>query len=629
MNILFYVDPLIEMGRPYFKESWVNNFCPNIINSLRLSGGAGELNFTVIMNEPLSGKFKNPGNVGVVVFSQEELFKPFEDFNYLDVTKAWYNGTYSEEQIDYYVDLIKSRLNKAPDLVITFSPVPFIKKAFPGALVMHHEYGIFSRPPYPETWYFDIVGMNGGAYLSKYWNIIDENFSLSDEHANLLDNFIKKCRALITAKSPYKDIFESYKKEFDYLVLLPLQFSQYYLFDALTHYKSQFDYLIDILSKIPQNVGVVVTTHPDYNILNEEVVSYCRGKYKNFIYNDEFESYYAASQYIINEVDAVITVSSNIGLQTLLWDKKLISLGRDFLSFMADSCTLEEIEPVLKRDRVNKNKILFWILTHYAVPKHYISNPQWIEGFFTTSLEKSRQDVDKANFYNVIDDNLDRLFNNLSEGLTDINNIPQPTHFRKYPMKEIMQLCEEKLNELNPNKEVQLFFDYGEGFAEERSIKKRISKSDSLIEFELSGVEGLVGIRFDPADISVALKLLQAEIETDAGKTKIAVETTNANYCDGNVFYFLTNDPHIMFKFEQLPKKVKRISFSVEYLAFGSEIRDAFLHLLETKERTIADKNYEIAGKDSIIDEQNLKLEMVKKFLQPINEVRKFFIKQK
>jgi len=184
MNILFYVDPLIEMGRPYFKKGWIER-CINIIDTLKKAQNGTDYNFAIILNEPLNEKLKIDENIETIVLTQSELLKPFEKGNYLDATLAWHQEKYTKEQLNYYIKMIQTNLGVEPDIVISFSPVPFLKKAYPNALVLHHEYSIFSRAPYPESWYFDITGMGGSAYLSKYWSEIDKIFKFGDEEKAL------------------------------------------------------------------------------------------------------------------------------------------------------------------------------------------------------------------------------------------------------------------------------------------------------------------------------------------------------------------------------------------------------------------------------------------------------------
>ena len=56
-------------------------------------------------------------------------------------------------------------------------------------------------------------------------------------------------------------LFKQQISQFDKNVLLPLQFSNYFGFDATCNYKSQYDFLIDTLERTPEDIGVIVTEH--------------------------------------------------------------------------------------------------------------------------------------------------------------------------------------------------------------------------------------------------------------------------------------------------------------------------------------------------------------------------------
>jgi hypothetical protein len=240
---------------------------------------------------------------------------------------------------------------------------------------------MFTRLPYPWTRFFDPLGMGIGRYPSAFWPQLSQSLHLGEKERALLEKFINHCREIILAKSPFRSLCKNYRDRFQRLVLLPLQVSGNYLFDAYVPYRSQYEYLIDVLEQVPNDVGVLVTTHPDFPALSEEVVEFCRSKYPHFLYDYGFLDYYASSQYLIAEVDAVINVSSSTGLSVLLWDKKLLSLGGDFFPIIADGKSLAELPDVLSAPLRDKSAILYWMLTHYVIPEWKLRNPPWLESF--------------------------------------------------------------------------------------------------------------------------------------------------------------------------------------------------------------------------------------------------------
>lgn len=421
MNILFYIEPLIETGRPYWKEGWATYFSANIIKTLNTSSLAQKVRFSIAVNEPVNQMLNFEEDIKRVIFTQSELLQPF-DWSYLNASLSWYKEDFTPYQLEYYIKLMQDKFEDfIPDIIITFSPAPFFRKTFTEALVLHMEYSIFSRAPYPQSWYLDPVGMLSKSYINKFKANI-ENTSLTNEEIELLKAFKERCQQLIRTKSPFKDIIATEKTKYDYLLLLPLQFSGYYGFDGNTSLQSQYEYLTYVIENIPSNIGLIVTTHPDYPLLDNATIQYLKRKYSNFIFHEEFENYHAASQYLIEGVDAVITVSSSVGLQTLLWDKKLITIGECF-KFISDADGIRQIKELLDKDNANKDNVLFWLLSNYAIPEMYFRDPEWFSNFLQVSLNKYRESGVNENFYNKIDEN-DRLFQNLSFSLDE--NIPKP-----------------------------------------------------------------------------------------------------------------------------------------------------------------------------------------------------------
>jgi hypothetical protein len=207
------------------------------------------------------------------------------------------------------------------------------------------------------------------------------------------------------------------------LVLLPMMVSGTYTFDAYFNYKNQLQFLMDVLEKVPQDIGVVVTTHPDYDILDEGKLAFLRRQYPHFIYEPIFAEYYAPSQYLIRHVDAVINATSTSGVQALIWDKKLIALNSRYFGFLADGQKIDDLSQVLQAPLREKQSFLYWILTHFAIPSFLIHDGKWLVDFFQRCLIKKQQGID-ASFYDQLADE-EWLLTNYQKNLDA--NIPQPS----------------------------------------------------------------------------------------------------------------------------------------------------------------------------------------------------------
>jgi len=597
MKILFYVEPLIEQDKPYWKDGWVGVFCRDIINTLNHSENSYE--FLIMTNEAIAQKVEI--ETPIIQLTQKELLEPFHTTNYMDVTTAWHHERYTSEQLEDYKSLMLEKLNGfTPDIIITFSPVPFFREMLPNTLILHHEYSIFSRLPYPQSWFLDPVGMHNNLFLDRFQDEI-KAIELSEKQTGLLNAFKELCQNILTSKSPFKKIFEEKRKQFDYLVLLPLQFSRYYSFDDLVPFKSQYEYCVYILDNVPSNIGVVVNTHPEYPVISKEAVEFLKTKYPHFIYEDEFNSIYASGQFILPFVDAVITVSSSVGLQTLFFDKKLITLSDNTFSFMADDTSIDNIEKVLEAENIDKNSFLYFILTRHSITQEYLHNPQWLDNFLVNSLKRFRNNGVTFDFYNCIDTD-ENIFNSLNITLNSNENL-------------IPQWLSKNFT--------QLFIDQGNGISEESSIRLPVVGNDEVqtFTFDISKYENIANLRLDPLNDSCVIEIERLVLVKVDGSEVDLTPKISANVCShhGKAYFFEHFDPQIYF--EGLSAEELKGSESLEMVVRYAHIAKDAVHVCANQ--IANDKNHLV----NMLEQTKKELDQTKSSLswritQPLRKIK-------
>jgi hypothetical protein len=579
MKILFYVEPLIEKDNPYWKEGWVSIFCSKIINTLKRSNNIYD--FLIITNEAIAQKANI--DTSIVQLTQKELLSPFETTNYLDITSSWHLETYSSKQLEDYKILMLEKLNGfIPEIIITFSPVPFFRDMFKDTLILHHEYSIFSRLPYPQSWFLDPIGMHSNLFLDEFQNEI-KAIKLSDNQKKLIDNFKQSCQNVLFSKSPLKSIFEEKRNQFDYLVLLPLQFSRYYSFDDLVPFKSQYEYCVYVLDNVPSNIGIVLNTHPEYPVISLEAIDFLKIKYSNFIYEDDFNTIYASGQFILPFVDAVITVSSSIGLQTLFFDKKLITLSDKTFSFIADDTSIHNIKKVLESKNVDKNSFLYFILTRYAITEEYLYNPDWLDNFFVESLNKYRKQDITFEFYKAIDTD-ENIFKTLSQTINDNSKlVPQVTN------KLFIQFFMANIN----------------GFSEENSIKFPVlsNNQDQIFEFDLNNKIDIMSLRLDPLNDCCVVEIKELYLLQKDEKKIGLISSILSNACSyhDKSYFFKTFDPQIYF--ENLDTELLKFTDKLYIKLKYAHILNEAVHVCANQ--ILRDKNYNT----SLLEKEKLEIQ--------------------
>ena len=86
-----------------------------------------------------------------------------------------------------------------------------------------------------------------------------------------------------------------------------------------------------VLDRIDKDIGVVITQHSDWNdpLRGDSMIDYIANTYPNAIISDKLRETRFCSQYLMDLVDGVISVSSTVGLQALIFQKPLFVVGNN------------------------------------------------------------------------------------------------------------------------------------------------------------------------------------------------------------------------------------------------------------------------------------------------------------
>ncbi|HBY59164.1 MAG TPA: hypothetical protein DEH78_05045, partial [Solibacterales bacterium] len=369
MKILFYVEPLVEREDPLWKSPWLD-FVKRFTYPL-LSAGGDEHQCLAMVGEPLASTARDLLNdVAIVAIDPTSLLSRFGR-SALDIASRWYRDKPGDVGVAQMAALVREAAGAfQPDVCISFSAAPFLRYAFPAAQVLYFEYGMFSRPPFPATAYLDPEGMYRSSYPMRHAAVLREREPQTDEVAVVDAVRTAFAPRLDQVGAPLLDAVRVARRSFRKAVLLPLQFSGYYAYDVNAAFTDQYDLLTQTLASVPEDCAVLVVEHPEHPVLKPATLQYLQQRHRNLVWLPESRGLYAAAQCLVPSVDAVVTVSSSVGWQTLLWRKPLLVVGSSHLDCIADSNDLSDLprllEPAPWPDW--KERVLAWLLTHYFVP---------------------------------------------------------------------------------------------------------------------------------------------------------------------------------------------------------------------------------------------------------------------
>lgn len=396
LDVVYFLEPWTELGRPWLRYHNLRYQLGPQMSALSKLG----CKVTVIMGESTFDKAIQDNyyleNVKFEFIKENELSEIFD--NYLECTNSLHRGCATETQRQQYTSLIESKLgNTKPDVFISFlSPVDFLKESWKDTLVIYTEFGLFSRVPYPRSFYFDSCGIFEKSYVRKIENT---QFSYSKAENDDFQNF--KNAIQLDEGEKYA---QSELSRFDKTILLPLQFSNYFGFDATSSYKSQYEFLIDSLNRIPDNIGVIVTEHTGWEkTINEHNYKYLSGKYPNLIMSDKILALNNSSQALIRKVDAVASVSSSVALQGVFWGKPIFAMGDSHLNTF-NAGDIDNAEEIINTydPHANNQKIMHLIKNYYVTEK-YAYNGNWFLNKLLKMIEA--KDNGKNPYADEIDSN--------------------------------------------------------------------------------------------------------------------------------------------------------------------------------------------------------------------------------
>lgn len=378
-------------------------------------------------------------NINPIAFSNEDLFKIFP--NALSMQEMFlkvFNNKLEESEHTEFQNIIFDKLgNWEPDIIISYAiHNDLLKQAYPKALHMLVENGLFSRPPFPRTLRYEPIHFLNG-FLNKYENEI-RNFYITNEQKKLVQNFKYNLREIIENKNPYKNILKELKQQYKHLILCPIPTDNLY---KETKYDDQYLYLLNILEKIPDNIGLIITFHDDCSSqLNAGIIKTLQQKYKNLIYFPvEDNSYISQSLNFFEYCDAIINMHTMTGTQAMLWDLKVISLDKRYSKWFSDKNDLNNIEDFLAMQKKDNSNIIYWYMTHFCVFEHSMQKPEWYYGYFKNKLESYRKNGISFELFEQVED-----FENISKFIIDfIKNSSNTQHKKTTLLQKVFSMRNE------------------------------------------------------------------------------------------------------------------------------------------------------------------------------------------
>jgi predicted HAD superfamily hydrolase len=365
-KILYYVEAWSEIS-PDFR---FGAFKDAVYQIKILKEHAPDLDCRLLIGETIQdvtiiNRYNEHEEFPVAILRNDDLKKIYKDGSV--ASHAFMSGISTDAELIKLSSICRMALGDfEPDVVLMHEThAPFLGAAFPNALLLHSMYGMTYRMPYPRLTLFDHQGLYQNSLLATHAEII-RDLPLPDVERRLLASVRNWFATQIVPHDPAWRFIEPYQSRYDKLVLVPLQVDGYFAFSECSNYSSQLEFLEDVLRRAPNNWGIIVTEHSEYNsFIDEFNLNRLRRLYPNLIYSQDLGSIPYVSQALLPHVDCVVSVSSSVALQSMIFDCAVVAAGESHINAVA-TCTLDQLPRCFElHEPGSRDGILHFLLTRY------------------------------------------------------------------------------------------------------------------------------------------------------------------------------------------------------------------------------------------------------------------------
>lgn len=400
MNILIWNNLSISQGNIFFFNNVFSKTLIQQANALSMVGHKVEI---VITEQTKQFSKIIDNNVKQIFFSNQDIYNIRGSFASLEKDFYLENNT---ALINKIAEKLSNKLNSHYDAILLWeTPAPFLKYLYPNSIILNQMPAPFCKAPFPHLISIDLEG------LYRQGSIFVNNADIKNyvSNNNLYNEFKTQAANIFTELNPFEKHYNYLNNNFKKLSLLPLQVTNHYNFKYDTKYNSQTEFLYDALEKTKDNNAVIVTQYISKLLsdqcITKELNELLQKNYKHYYHDEIFDTIVAPSQYIVPYVDEVISCSSSIAFQAMLFNKKIRIFGKTF------------IEPYssIHFESSEDQKIKYENTCKFILEKYSFLASNLLDGKFLTNYIEDAISKKNNNSINKYPSNLDLKNNYIDE----------------------------------------------------------------------------------------------------------------------------------------------------------------------------------------------------------------------
>nr|BFD40945.1 hypothetical protein FFPRI1PSEUD_24440 [Pseudomonas sp. FFPRI_1] len=435
--------------------------------------------------------------------------------------------------------------------------------------VVHFELGPLRAPNYLSTAYFDFTGVNGNTEAEKRYLEVADTFGDDLLLVEDVRNFFTSCNEYVASESPKYGVGVPLQVEDDSNLIA---FSNGYDNSSLIAY-----------SKLLYGRDFVVRTHPNS-------MFFCHGR------DLELDGSVNSSEFI-SGCREVVTINSSIGLEALLFERKVTVLGDSSFSFLTNA-----------GDQEKAKRIAFYAFS-YLVPFSEVFSPDYIRFRLKRPSELEilkwhmnvygYASVEHGSMAKIIKSGLVRhTMNKMAQAnekmREQINRLELENEQSVYERQKLLEENKQLLCSANQQFEKAVLLDKvlaSVSWKVTKPLRYSRQLATSFVQaFTVHALQirqAVQMIRSDPKVLLRATNYIRNNGFKDAANQVVrllgdnySTQTSLANF-DNNAVAFVLTTKHCMFVAELIKSNMEKVGFSVDIIfdvpAFGF---DSSLHFV-------------------------------------------------
>lgn len=414
MKVACYVHPIVHTLGPQFNYAHFE-FSTKLLQTLCRDAGAecllvaGSRFFLRAIEE---GRARSLHGLRVAELDEFSLYRKVSAAGVLPTSLdslAYATGSEDHNALRILAEeVFRSSQGFEPDVVIAFAiQIDFLETVWPNALRLHSEMGPYSRNPYPYSLFFDRLGLYGRSVIGQAGQRLRTRAASADARA-LASAFRSNSKTALDAVNPF--MIHDLQSRFNRLCLLPLQVSHHYSFDQQAIYRNQFEFLLDVLSKAPQDVGVLATEYVEFGpVLKQwgpqQNLDFFRRNFPNFIFSPIFALITHHRSFWYPMLTACGAYRRTSAIKLCCSANSSVRPPQSHLASVADATTLTKFFDELDQgSRGNKDDFVAWQIERYLVPDVLLADGRWMCDYFERRIIAAREASDPLDAFVPIAD---------------------------------------------------------------------------------------------------------------------------------------------------------------------------------------------------------------------------------